>query len=322
MPDSITRRDLLTRALMVVLAPSVLRVTPPEPPTKTLKARLAEIEKLGGGRLGCAVLNTATRSVIAHRGGELFPMCSTFKVSAAAFVLQRVDRGLDRLERRIAITQKDILAYAPITKLYVGKDMSVADLCAAALTVSDNTAANLLLSSFGGPPALTQFWRSIGDNVSRLDRNEPDLNAAVPGDPRDTTSPLAMLENLHKFLLSDLLKPPSRDRLTQWLVANTTGDARLRAGLPKNWMIGDKTGSGDHSTSNDIAIVHPPNREPFLVAAYLTEGPGTDDSRNAILADVGRAVADDILAAQARALCLAPDINRCLRLQPMLISGR
>jgi len=265
--------------------------------SRGLKARFAELEKRSGARLGCALLNTATGAVISHRGGERFPMCSTFKASVAAFVLQRVDQRAEQLERRIVFSQRDILSYAPITKEHIGGDgMSVAELCAAAVTVSDNTAANLLLASFGGPAALTNFWRSIGDRVTRLDRIEPDLNEAAPGDPRDTTTPAAMAENLRKLVLGDVLTPASREILLKWLIATTTGDVRLRAGLPRDWIAGDKTGTGAHNTSNDIAVIWPPNRKPFVLTAYLTQGPASEDARNAILAEVGGAVADEIRA--------------------------
>jgi beta-lactamase class A len=222
-------------------------------------------------------------------------MCSTFKASAVAFVLQRVDQKAERLDRRIVFSERDILSHAPITKLHVGGDgMSVADLCAAAITESDNTAANLLLASFGGPPALPRFWRTIDDTVTRLDRTELELNEGRPGDPRDKTSSRAMLENLRKFVLGEVLSLPSRKMLSKWLIANTTGDARLRAGFPRNCEIGDKTGTGGYQTSNDIAVIWPLNRKPFVVAAYLTQGHGSDDDRDRILADVGRAVADEI----------------------------
>jgi len=290
-----TRRDALTRVLLASVAPSVTGNLASGRDVGRLKARLAVIDKRSGGRLGCAVLNTSTGAVVAHRGGERFPMCSTFKASAVAFVLRRVDLGAERLERRIVFSEHDILSHAPVTKLHVGGDgMSIAGLCAAAITESDNTAANLLLASFGGPAALTSFWRAIGDTVTRLDRTELELNEGKPGDPRDTTSPIAMLENLRKFVLGDVLAPPSRKMLTQWLVANTTGDARLRAGFPRNCEIGDKTGTGGYQTSNDIAVIWPLNRKPLVVTAYLTQGQSSDDVRDRILADVGRAVADEI----------------------------
>jgi beta-lactamase class A len=228
-------------------------------------------------------------------------MCSTFKASAAALVLHRVDQGHESLDRRIVFTENDILSHAPVTKQHVGGDgMSVAELCEAALTQSDNTAANLLLASFGGPPALTHFWRSIGDSVTRADRKEPELNDIEPGDPRDTTTPIAMLHDLQKFVLGPVLKPASREQLTKWMVGNKTGDARLRAGIPRDWIGADRTGSGDRNTANDIAVIWPPRGKPILVTAFLTYGPASDEVRNKILADIGRAVAEDFSPDTAR----------------------
>lgn len=294
---SMTRRDALIRIFQVSAIPSVTADLAWGHRGGKLKARFSDIDRRSGGRLGCAVLDTSTGNVVSHRGDERFPMCSTFKASAVAFVLQRVDRGTEHLDRRIVFSEHDILPHAPITKLHVGGDgMPVADLCAAAITESDNTAANLLLASFGGPTALTGFWRSIGDTVTRLDRTELELNEGKPGDPRDTTSPVAMLENLRKFVLGDVLALSTRKMFTKWLVANTTGDARLRAGFPPNCQIGDKTGTGGHQTSNDIAVIWPSNRKPFVVAAYLTQGRDSDDDRDRVLAEVGRAVAGEMLA--------------------------
>jgi beta-lactamase class A len=158
------------------------------------------------------------------------------------------------------------------------------------MIMSDNTAGNLLLASFGGPAGLTAYARSLGDAVTRLDRIEPDLNEALPGDPRDTTSPVAMLTNLQSLVLGNVLSAVSKERLTGWLVGNKTGDARLRAGLPKDWRVGDKTGSGERGTTNDVGIVWPPGRAPVIIAIYLTGTPAAAEQRNATLAAVGRAV--------------------------------
>jgi beta-lactamase class A len=257
--------------------------------------RLAEIEKKSGGQLGCAMLDTDAGRQTAYHGDERFPLCSTFKFLAAAFVLHRVERGQEHLNRRVPIEQKDILSYAPVTSKHVGEQgMTIAELCEAAITLSDNTAANLLLASFGGPPALTAFLRSTGDGITRLDRIEPTLNEAIPGDPRDTTSPIAMLENLNRFLLGNTLNPVSRRRLTNWMVACQTGKTKLRSGVPRDWKEGDKTGSGENGTSNDIAIFWPPHRAPILVTAYLTGSKLSDSEQNAIIADVGRALADSL----------------------------
>jgi beta-lactamase class A len=257
--------------------------------------RLADLETANGGRLGVAVMDMATGTRIEHRAHERFAMCSTFKFLAAACVLARVDRNEERLERRIEFAESDLVTYSPVTKDHVGAGgMSVADLCAAAMTVSDNTAANLLLASFGGPPGLTAFVRSIGDDITRLDRIETSLNEATPGDPRDTTTPAAMLEAMRKLLLGDALPAASRVQLTAWLIANKTGDKRLRAGLPKDWRVGDKTGSGGNGATNDIAIAWPPGRAPIFVSAYFAEAPGSSDARNAVLEAVGRIAASEL----------------------------
>jgi beta-lactamase class A len=239
-----------------------------------------------------AVLDLATGRRTLHRGDERFAMCSTFKFLATALVLARVDRRLESLDRRLTFTELDLLSYSPVTKARVGAlGMSIEEICHAAMTWSDNTAANLLLASFGGPPALTAFARSLGDTVTRSDRIEPDLNEALPGDPRDTTTPLAMAENVRRLVVGDALGAQSRERLTTWLVANKTGDARLRAGFPKAWRVGDKTGTGGQNTTNDIAIAWPPDREPVIVSAYYAESPASLGDRSAVLADVARIVA-------------------------------
>ena len=257
-----------------------------------LATDLVKIEKESGGRLGVAALDTLTGARSMHRADERFPMCSTFKVLAAGAILARVDAGKESLDRRIRFQAPDLLAYSPITRDRLGGEgMSLADLCEAALTVSDNTAANLLLAALDGPAGLTAYARSLGDSMTRLDRIEPDLNEAVPGDPRDTTSPAAMLSNLHSLILGNALSAASKDQLSRWLLANKTGDARLRAGLPSGWWVGDKTGSGDSGSTNDVGILWPPQRAPILIAVYLTETPKPDDQRNATIAAVARAVA-------------------------------
>ena len=254
--------------------------------------RLAALERRHGGRLGVAILDTGNGRRVAHRGDQRFLMCSTFKVLAVAAVLARVDLGQERLDRRIVFAKDAVLSYAPITREHVGPPgMSVADLCQAAITVSDNTAANLLLASLGGPAAVTAFVRRLGDPVTRLDRTEPELNVGSPGDMRDTTTPNAMLNTLHMLLLGNALSAASRLHLTEWMLACRTGVDKIRAGVPAHWRVGDKTGSGSHGESNDVAILWPPKRKPLLVTAYYA-GSGTDAARaNAVLAEVGRITA-------------------------------
>jgi beta-lactamase class A len=268
-----------------------LQAALPVVPVPPAPARLAALEARAGGRLGVAVLDTGSGRRLDHRGGERFPLCSTFKVLLAGAVLARVDGGRETLERRLPYGQADLLEFAPVTTAHVAEGgLTVRDLCAAAVEVSDNTAANLLLQTLGGPTAVTTFARSLGDPVTRLDRTEPTLNTALPGDPRDTTTPTAMVNTLRALMLGDALSSGSRQRLDGWMTACTTGRNRLRAGLPANWAAGDKTGSGEHGTVNDVAILRLPHRAPILVAVYYTGSKAPMEDRNAVLAEVGRIV--------------------------------
>jgi len=252
----------------------------------------AAIEASVNGRLGVAVVDLATRRRLTYRADERFPMCSTFKWLLGALVLVRVDVGREQLDRFVPYGESDLLDYAPITRQHVTEGrLTVEQLVDAAIRYSDNTAANLLLASAGGPDGFTEFLRSLGDRTTRLDRIEPELNSATPGDPRDTTSPMAMLENMQLLLVGNHLADASRQRLLDWLVGNTTGAGKLRAGFPADWRVGDKTGMGANGSTNDVAIAWPPDRRPVLVAAYLTETTADVDARNAALAAVGRAVA-------------------------------
>jgi beta-lactamase class A len=256
--------------------------------------RLAAIEAREGGRLGVMVLDTGPGGArLEHRSGERFPMCSTFKLMAAAAVLERVDAGKERLHRMIAYGPGDLLEYAPVTKAHVADGgMSLADLCAAALNWSDNTAANLILADIGGPEGFTAFVRSLGDSVTRLDRNEPTLNTSIPGDERDTTTPQAMAGDLQKTLIDDALSETSRKQLETWLINDKVGDKRLRAGLPPSWGIGDKTGSGDHGTTNTIGIIRPPGRSPLVAAVYYGGSDAPMDARNAVHKEIGGIIAN------------------------------
>jgi beta-lactamase class A len=255
--------------------------------------RLADMEAREGGRLGVFVRDTATGATIEHRADERFPMCSTFKLLAAAAALKRVDQGAERLDRKIAYGPSDLLEYAPVAKAHVAEGgMTVADLCAAAIDWSDNTAGNLILESIGGPAGFTEFARSLGDPVTRLDRNEPTLNESLPGDERDTTSPRAMAGTMQKVLVGDALSDASRSQLQTWLIGDKVGDKRLRAGLPPSWRIGDKTGTGDRGSTNAVAIIWPPGRAPLIATVYYTGSSASVDARNAVHKEIGALIAE------------------------------
>ena len=296
---SVTRRHFTIGAAagLIVGASSRQTLCAQEAP-RDIRGELERIEAETGGRLGIAAVDTGSGRTVAYRADERFPMCSTAKLLGCGAVLSRVDVELESLDRHIRFTADDLMTYSPATKEHVGGDgMTLDAICRAALTLSDNTAANLIVASLGGPASVTAFARSLGDPVTRVDRIETSLNEATPGDPRDTTTPNAMAGDLRALVLGDALSPKSRATLAAWMVANTTGDAKLRAGVPSNWRVGDKTGSGDHGSSNDVAVLWPPDRSPLVVAAYLTGAESvTEAVRSASIAAVGRAVATALAA--------------------------
>ncbi len=278
------RRSLLASLCAMAAGPAFAESAPPA---------LETYERESGGRIGVYAENLATGAKLAWRADERFVMCSTFKASLAACVLARIDRGEDQLAAMIAYGKDDLLDYAPVAKhnLSAGA-MSVADMCAAIIGLSDNTCANLLLARIGGPAALTAFWRSLGDTTSRLDHNEPELNRSPPGDPHDTTTPAAMAGNLRHLVIGEALSAKSRDQLTQWIVDCKTGANRLRGGLPANWKIGDKTGNNGKDASGDIAVAWPKPDRPIVMAAYTQGGTPKAKQLETVFAGIGRMVAE------------------------------
>jgi len=253
--------------------------------------RIAVLEKREGGRLGVFALDTATGRHLEHRRGERFAMCSTFKFLAAAAILQRVDRGTDNLDRQIEYGDADLLEYAPVSKAHVKEGrMVLADVCSAAVEWSDNTAANLMLQILGGPQGLTAFIRTLGDNVTRIDRNEPSLNLVGAGEVQDTSTPAAMVGSLSAVLFGQVLSPDSRSRLQGWMLDAKVGEHRIPAGLPPGWRIAHKTGTGSNQT-NDVGVVWPLSRAPIVVAAFYSRGGTAQEQREGVLRDVGRIIA-------------------------------
>lgn len=254
---------------------------------------LARLETQSGGRLGLHMLDTATGREAGWRSQERFAMCSTFKTLLVAQVLQATQTGDLQLQRNYRYEASEVVPWSPVTEKHAGANggLTLQQLCEAAVVVSDNTAANVLLKASGGPAELTNWLQTLGDSVTRLDRHEPELNTAIAGDERDTTTPAAMLRSLQKILLGDVLDVTNRALLQQWLVASRTGDKRLRAGMPAEWKAGGKTGSGDNGTANDTLIVWPQAQAaPLLVTAYFTGGKLDAAGRDAVLAKAGEVV--------------------------------
>ena len=271
------------------------------------RERLAAIERASGARLGVALLETGSGALLGWREHERFALCSTFKLLLAAWALARVDQGQTQLTQRLHYTPAEVLPYSPISAVHAGAaGMTVAELCAATVSWSDNTAANVLLRHLGGPAALTDFLRAQGDAFTRLDRCEPELNQVAGDDVRDTTTPLAMLRSVQHLVLGPALSPDTRPFLQHWLRDCRTGDQRIRAGAP-GWTVGDKTGTGERM-SHDVAVLWPPGPQttqtaqtaqrvqtsgsgptsPLVMTCYLAQAPGSLAERDAVIATVTR----------------------------------
>jgi beta-lactamase class A len=252
---------------------------------------IGAIEEKVGGRIGVAAVDTGTGRRLAHRGDDRFAMCSTFKWMLAAAVLARHDRGGGVLEQRLSFGRKDLLAHSPVTEEHLADgSMTIMELCKAVVETSDNTAANTLLKFIGGPAAFTRYLRSIGDQTTRLDRMEPALNSNHPGDPRDTTTPNAMIATLQTVLVGDALSAGPREMLLGWMKDCQTGLHRLRGGLAPTWVAGDKTGTGERGAVNDNAIVWPPGRAPILIAAYTSGSRASIEALEGAQAEIGSRV--------------------------------
>ncbi|MDC8759387.1 class A beta-lactamase [Janthinobacterium sp. hw3] len=266
-----SRRHYLIAAGTALLCPSpLLFAAPAATSIAAAETQLAALELAAGGRLGVSAWRTDGGARIAHRADERFPMCSTFKAVLAAAVLARSASESGLLEKRIRYSAKELVTYSPLTEKQLQDGMSVAELCAAALQYSDNSAANFLMKILGGPQAVTAYMRSIGNTVFQLERWETELNTAIPGEVRDTASPASMAHSLQQLLLENALPAPQRQQLETWMRGNTTGDKRIRAGVPAGWSVADKTGSGAYGTVNDIGVAYPPSGAPLVIAVYYT----------------------------------------------------
>jgi beta-lactamase class A len=287
----VQRRTLLLAASVLPLA-GACTAWSQKGPQSSAEAQLAALESASGGRLGVVAFNTASGARVQHRAHERFPFCSTFKLMLSAAILERSAKDDSLLARRVNYSKGDLISYSPITEKNLATGMTVAALCAATVQYSDNAAANLLLKILGGPPALTAFARSIGDQTFRLDRWETELNTAIPGDLRDTTTPAAMADSVQRLVLGDALGAAQREQLQTWLLGNTTSKERFLAGVPAGWKVGDKTGSGDYGTTNDIGVLWPSaGAAPLVVAVYLTFPQKDAKGRNDVVASATRIVA-------------------------------
>ncbi|MGE6482039.1 RTG family carbenicillin-hydrolyzing class A beta-lactamase [Psychrobacter namhaensis] len=269
--------------------------------TNSILEAVTNAETELGARIGLAVHDLETGKRWEYKSNERFPLSSTFKTLACANVLQRVDLGKERMDRVVRFSESNLVTYSPVTEKHVGKKgMSLAALCQATLSTSDNSAANFILQAIGGPKALTRFLRSVGDDTTRLDRWETELNEAVPGDKRDTTTPIAMVTTLEKLLVGETLSIKSRQQLVAWLKGNEVGDALFRKGVPNDWIVADRTGAGGYGTRAITAVMWPPNRKSIVAALYITETDASFEERNAVIAKIGEQIAKTVLMENSR----------------------
>ncbi|ATY32680.1 class A beta-lactamase [Sphingomonas psychrotolerans] len=249
------------------------------------------VEQTSGGRLGLSVIDLASGERFGWRASGRFPMCSTFKFALAAAILKQVEHKHENLNRRISVVAGDIVSLSPFCEQRVGTTASVRELCHATITLSDNSAANLLLRTIGGPEGFTRRLRAFGDPATRLDRWETAMGEARPGDVRDTTTPEAMADLARQLVLGRALAPASRAQLVAWMKDTRTSAKSLRAGLPADWTVADKTGAGGFGTDNLVGIVWPPHRAPLVVASYITGSTLEFEQRRPLHAGIGRALA-------------------------------
>lgn len=286
----LTRRQAVAATLAAAFARGAWSA---ESATRALK----RIKERIGGRLGVDVLDSQSGRRFGIDENSRYAMASTFKLPLAAALLWQIDRSAFGPDRALAISRQDLLPNSPAVEAKIAAgaaSMTVRELCAAVITLSDNAAANVLLGGIGGPPALAKFFRdSVGDKVTRFDRIEPDLNANTPGDPRDTTTPRAMVDSMLRIFTQEVLSLPSRAMLIDWMIAARTGLDRVRAGIPRGWQVGDKTGTGENGAVNDVAVVYPPGRRPIFVAVYTSESQLGTGELAAAHAEIGRLVATE-----------------------------
>ena len=282
----IDRRMLMT-GLPLLAAAAPDRFAP-------LRRAIPQIERSAGGPIGISLLDTHTGERFGHRANDRFPLCSTFKLLLAARLLHGADKGQWAMAERLPVTKADMLFNAPFTEKRIGGTASLLELAEAMAVLSDNPAANIALAKVGGPAALTAWLRSIADQTTRIDRNEPEMNNETPGDPRDTTTPAAMLATSRALVEGRILSPAARRTLFGWMQASKTADTMIRAALPLGWQEANKTGAGSWRARNIVSVITPPGRKPIWIAAYLFAAKSELAERNRQFVPLGRAIVESV----------------------------
>lgn len=259
---------------------------------RLLEAVRSEESRLSA-RVGMAVFDANTGTTWSYRGNERFPLNSTHKALSCAALLARVDEQLLALDQPVSIGKESLVAYSPVTEKSLSPEtMTLREVCRAAVSYSDNTAGNVVIDAIGGTRAFNAYMRAIGDEQTRLDRREPELNEGTPGDARDTSTPESVVGSLRRIVLGDALSVPSRAELTRWMLDDQVGDALLRATLPADWTIADKTGAGGHGSRSIVAVIWPPSGRPVVVGVYVTQTQASIHASSQAIARIGAALKD------------------------------
>ena len=284
------RRQLIAALPVLTAAPALAAADR----FAALRRAIAQIERSAGGPIGIALIDTHTGEGFNHLANNRFPLCSTFKLLLAARLLHGADRQEWTMSERLPVSKADMLFNAPFTQKRIGGSASLLELAEAMAVLSDNPAANIAIARIGGPAALTSWLRAIGDQVTRLDRVEPDMNNETPRDPRDTTTPAAMLATCRRLVEGRILSPAARAQLFAWMAASRTADTMIRAALPPGWKEANKTGAGSWQARNIVSVITPPGRKPIWLAAYLFAAKSELEERNRQFVPLGRAIVDSV----------------------------
>lgn len=289
MTTGFDRRTLIGGAGALALVGCYPRRDEPKAEETPQPFLLNDLEERHGGRLGVAALDVGSQRRVSWRGQERFAFCSTFKAFLAVATLERVQREEEQLDRAVPVTRADMIPHAPVTEKAIGRTLTIRELMQAAVEVSDNPAANILIREMGGIAVWRSWWPTFGDTTTVISRLEPDLNTALPNDPRDTCLPDQTIANIRELAFSDRLTPEHDQLISGWMIASPTGPNRIKAGAPQGWTVAHKTGTGANGATNDIGMLTPLSGSPVLMAAYFTGAPeATDDQRDAVIAEATR----------------------------------
>ena len=283
---------MIDRRTLVAGLPLIAAATPDR--FAPLRRAIVAIERSAGGPIGIALVDTHSGARFEHRAGQRFPLCSTFKLLLAARLLHGADQGEWAMADRLPVTKADMMYHAPLTETRIGGSASLLELAEAMCSHSDNPAANIGLKRVGGPAALTAWLRRTGDSVTRIDRYEPEMNNESPGDPRDTTTPAAMLATSRALVEGRILSAPARARLFAWMAGSSTANTMIRPELPPGWSEANKTGSGSWHARNIVSVITPPGRKPIWLAAYLYAAKSEAEERNRQFGPLGRAIVESL----------------------------